>query len=239
MNLKSLLNPLMAVCFFTAQAQSADDILDKYFAAIGGKEKMKSVKSMTTTQKITMMGMDMPMTLYTKYPNKTKAVMSFQGFEMVQAFDGKDAWIINPMQGGKEPQLLPVEQANAMANEVFENVFVDYKSKGHAVNYLGTEDVDGTKCYKLELVKNKNNDKADVTEIHFFDTENYVPVLVKHYMESQEAMTYKSDYQDVNGLMYPFLQEIKVQGQTFTKMVVEKITLNDRLDDSIFAFPKK
>jgi outer membrane lipoprotein-sorting protein len=239
MNLKSLLSTLLVFCFAASQAQTADEILEKYFAAIGGKDKMKGVKTMTTTQKLSMMGMEMPMTLYSKAPNKQKGVMNLQGTEMVQAYDGKEAWGNNPMKGSKEPQILPVEQADAMADQPFVNVFLDYKSKGHAVTYMGTEDITGIKCHKLELIKNKNNDKPDVTETYFIDSENYIPVMVRSKVMGQDADTFLSDYQDVNGLLFPFLQEGKLGGQTMTKITVEKITLNDNLDDSFFAFPKK
>jgi hypothetical protein len=57
--------------------------------------------------------------------------------------------------------------------------------------------------------------------------------------KGQEIMTYFSDYQEVDGLMFPFYIESKVAGQTVQKITVEKITLNEKLDDSLFAFPNK
>ena len=249
MKLKSMLTALALICFVAAQAQTAkvptaDEIVTKYLNAIGGKDKWKALKSMTITAKMSMMGMDLPMTLYSKPANKQKAVISVQGVEIVQAYDGKDAWAINPLGGGKEPQLIPAEDAKQMTEEEFESEFIDYGAKGHVVNYQGIEEIDGVKCYKLELVKNKNNDKEDVTEIYFFDAENFVPISTKSYarsgqMKGQEIQTYLSDYQDVNGLMIAFFTEAKVGGQTVQKLTMEKVSFNDAMDDSIFAFPKK
>ncbi len=249
MKLKSFLTALALCCFIaghaqTAQAPTADEIVTKYINAIGGKDKWKALKSMTISAKMSMMGMDLPMTLYSKPANKQKAVISIQGVEIVQAYDGKDAWAINPMGGGKEPQLIPAADAKELTDEEFENEFIDYKTKGHAVTYQGIEEIDGVKCYKIEMIKNKNNDKEDVTEIYFFDAENYVPISVKSYarsgqMKGQEIQSYLSDYQDVNGLMVAFFNESKVGGQTVQKLTMEKVTFNDPMDDSIFAFPKK
>jgi hypothetical protein len=58
-------------------------------------------------------------------------------------------------------------------------------------------------------------------------------------MKGQEVKTYLSDYQEVGGLMFAFSMEQKVNGQTAFKATMEKITLNDINDDTIFAFPKK
>ena len=79
--------------------------------------------------------------------------------------------------------------------------------------------------------------------MHFFDAENYVPIMVVTYARSgpgkgQEIKTYLSDYQEVDGLMMPFFVEAKMNGQTMQKITIEKWTLNEPMEDSIFSFPK-
>jgi hypothetical protein len=56
--------------------------------------------------------------------------------------------------------------------------------------------------------------------------------------KGQEMKTYLSDYQDVNGLMMPFFIEVKSNGQTMQKISLEKVTLDEAMEDSFFAFPK-
>ena len=199
---------------------------------------------MKVAGKMTMQGMDLSFNMSTKTPNKQLMKIFVQGQEVVQAYDGKDAWAINPFGGGKDAVKLTAEDAKAMTEEEFEDEFIDYKKKGHEVKLLGKEEVDGTACYKIELVKNKFNDKEDVTEIYFFDAENYVPIMTSSFartgpMKGQESKTYLSNYQDVNGLMMPFSTETKINGQSLQKMTLEKVTLNEPVEDSSFAFPKK
>ena len=100
------------------------------------------------------------------------------------------------------------------------------------------------KCFKIKLVRNKNNPKEDITEVHYFESENFVPMMRTTYIRSgrqkgTEVKGYLSDYQEVNGLMFPFSLEQKINGQSLSKITIEKITINDITDDSIFAFPKK
>ena len=248
MKLKYLLIALALLCFVSVKAQktnalTADQILTKYFENTGGLDKWKALKSRTIVGKA-FFGQEFPMTIYEMAPNKQKTVVNIQGTEMIMnVYDGKDAWMLNPMQG-KDPVKLSDEEAMNIKEEEFEDDFIDYKKKGHEVTFEGVEEIDGIKCNKIKLVRNKNNPKEDITEIHFFDAENFVPIMQTSYVRSgpqkgTEIKAYLSDYQDVEGLMFPFSIEQKVNGQTAAKLTLEKITLNDIKDESIFAFPKK
>ena len=249
MKLKSLLALLVLLCFVAVHAQttktlSVDEILAKSFEATGGIEKWKALKSRTSVGKA-FFGQEFPMSIYEKAPNKQKTVVNVQGTEIIfNAYDGTDAWTLNPLQGGKDPVKMDDEQSKEIKDEEFEDDFIDYKKKGHEVTLEGTEEVDGVKCYKIKLVRNKNNPKDDVTELHYFDSENFVTIMQAVYIRTgpqkgTEVKVYLSDYQDVNGLLFPFSVEQKVNGQSASKITIEKITLNDISDDSIFAFPKK
>lgn len=235
---------LAVVCFVAANAQTADEIIKKYLENTGGEAKWRAVKSWTGSGKMTMQGMDLDFKMSMKSPNKQHMKISVQGQEIVQAYDGTDAWMVNPFMGGKDPVKLPPDQAKEMTEEELEDEFIDYKKKGHEVNFLGKQEIDGTQCYKVELIKNKNNDKEDVTQIYYFDTENFVPIVIASFVRNgpakgQEARTYLSDYQDAGGVMMPFAMESKVNGQTVQKMTFSKISLNENIDDSTFTFPKK
>ena len=167
-----------------------------------------------------------------------------QGVEIIQAFDGTEAWMLNPFAGGKEPTKMTPEDSKEMTDRDFEDEFIDYKTKGHEVTLLGTEEIEGVKCFKLQMIKNKFNDKEDVPQVHYFDSENFVPIMVMANarsgpMKGMETRTYLSDYQEVDGVMFPFSTELKVNGQTVQKFSFQKVTLNENIDDSIFAFPAK
>jgi outer membrane lipoprotein-sorting protein len=227
----------------TNEKLTVDDILTRYFEVIGGADKWKALQSMNASGNLTTQGFDLPFTSHAKRPNKMRMLIQVQGMEIIQAYDGVDAWALNPMMGGKDPVKMPVEDSKDFRDQKFESEYIDYKKKGHALTLLGTEEIEGVKCFKLELIKNKHNDEEDVTEIHYFDSENYVPIMVLAYarsgqMKGAEIKSYLSDYQEVNGLMMPFSLEIKYNGQTVQKLSYQKVTFNETIDDSIFAFPK-
>lgn len=237
---------LFAVCaVLFVQAQTADEILAKYFQNTGGLAKWKTVKSLKMTGKAPTPQGEFPIVIYSKAPNKSKMILNIQGKEIVaQAYDGETGWALNPFAGGTDPVKLDAEQTKELADEEIEDDFIDYAKKGHVVTLEGKEEIDGVQCYKIKLEKNKNNDKDDVTEVHYFDAENFVPIMVKNYVRSgpakgTEIQVFLSDYQEAGGLTMPFFIEQKVNGQSVFKVVIEQIAVNESIEDSVFAYPKK
>lgn len=229
----------------TAHAQTVDEVLSKYFENTGGLAKWKDLKTVKLIGKAPTPQGDFPLSVFLKVPNKSKVTLSVQGKEFIPAaFDGETAWMLNPFQGGTDPVKLDDEQAKELKDREVQSEFIDYAKKGHAVTLEGKEEIDGVMCFKVKLEKNKNNPKDDVTEYYYFDSENYVPIMTKSFVRTgpqkgAEIQTFMSDYQDAGGLMMPFAMETKMNGQTVEKFVVEKISVNENLDDAVFAYPKK
>jgi outer membrane lipoprotein-sorting protein len=241
---KITLTLLFAIAILCVNAQTADEILAKYFENTGGLAKWKAIKTMKVEATAPTPQGELPIVIYSKAPNKTKVVVTVQGKEFIQAaYDGETAWNLNPF-AGVDPVKLDDEQTKELKDQEMEDAFIDYKKKGHEVTLEGKEEIDGVQCFKVKLEKNKHNDKDDVTEYHYFDTENYVPIMRKSFVRSgpqkgEEVQSFMSDYQEVNGLMVPFAMEQKVKGNTVSKIVIVKYSINENIDDSVFAFTKK
>lgn len=238
---QSFLICLLLVAGLSVQAQDApsvDDILSQYFENTGGLEKWKALESMKMSGTMEGQGMQFPGTLYMMQPNLQRIEINVQGKQMVQAYDGVTAWWINPFMGSEEAQPMPAEMAEEMTSEQFEDDFIDYAEKGHTVEYVGTEEVEGAECHVLKLTK----ENGDV-EYHLFDTEYMVPIMERTPVEEgpmkgQMAETSLSDYQEVDGMMLPHYIATKINGQTMQAITIESIELNPSLEKSLFAYPK-
>lgn len=222
-----------------AFGQTVDDIVKKNIEARGGYDKIKSVNTTKMTGKVTAQGMEMPVTMVKKRPNKTRMDVSMQGQTMVQAYDGETAWMINPFMGDPTPQAMPEAQAKSMKEEAdFDGQLVDYKEKGHKVELIGKEDMEGTEVYKLKLTL-----KSGDIQYIYLDSEYYLPLKVtgkvKRGDTEIESDSYLSDYKEVDGLMMPFSIEQKMNGQTAAQITIEKVETNVAVPDSIFKMPVK
>lgn len=221
----------------TAGAQTADDVIAKYVAARGGLDKMKAVQSLDITIKANQQGMDFPGEMRMKRPERMRLELTIQGKTMVQAYDGKTAWMIMPFMGSPDPQPMSADDAKDIVEQAdIDGPMVDYKAKGNAVELIGKDDVDGSPAYKLKVTL-KNGDISYI----YIDTETGLEVRDTSKRKQQgseiEVDTYLSNYKAVAGVLYAFSIENKVQGKSVGQFTIEDIKVNTPIDDGIFGMP--
>jgi len=220
-------------------AQTADEIIAKNIQARGGADKLKSVQCIKTTATLTLgPGMEAPGSLIQKRPSMARLEFTVQGLTAVQAYDGKTAWQIMPFMGKKDPELMSADETKEMEeNADLDGPLVDYKAKGHQVELLGKEKVEGTDAYKLKITL-KNGDV--VTQ--YIDADSFLEIKeeTKRMVRGTELELESSigDYKEVGGIVFPFAVENGAKGSSQKeKITVSKIELNVPADDSIFKMP--
>ncbi|GAB4257661.1 MAG: hypothetical protein Kow0079_14870 [Vicingaceae bacterium] len=228
-------------------AQTVDEILNNYFENTGGLEKWKALKGTKSTAKVDAQGMTIPLEIYNMSDGKSLVKFELQGKEMVQgAFDGETSWGVNFMT--MKPEKSDDETTENVKRSAgdYPSPFIDYKEKGYKVELMGEETVEGVECYKIKLTKKPmlvEGQEVDNIEYYYFDKENFVPILSESEipsgpMKGQIAQTVYSDYQEVEGLYFPFSITSKMkdgQGQT---VQIESVELNPEVDESMFKFPE-
>jgi hypothetical protein len=157
---------------------------------------------------------------------------------MVQAFDGTEGWKISPFQGRKDPEKMSADDTKALIEESeVDGPLIDWKEKGSQVEYLGTEDVDGTQAHKLKVVR-KNGDVNYV----YLDPDHFLEIRILsqriEHGNQVEVETDLSDYEKVNGVFVPFAIEAAPKGASDKqKLIIDKAEANLPLDDSTFKMP--
>ena len=227
---------LMAPCVL---AQTADEIIAKNVQARGGAEKLKSVQSIKSTATMSMgPGMEAPGVLIQKRPALARLEFTVQGLTAVQAYDGKNAWQIMPFMGKKDAELMSADEAKETEEMAdVDGPLVDYKSKGHQVELLGKEKIEGTDAYKLKLTL-KNGDVQTI----YIDADSFLEIKEETKRtvrgSEQEVESAIGDYKEVNGILFPFAVESNVKGSAEKqKITITKVELNLPTDDSIFKMP--
>lgn len=236
---RSLIILIAMVAAVALQAQTADEIITKYYENTGGIDNWKTLKATKMVGLMSMGGMEFMGTIYNAAPNRMRVEVDVQGQQIVQAYDGETAWWINPFMGSADPQKMPADMAEQMTEEEFEAPFINYKEKGNTVELVGDADVEGTPTFEIKLTK-KNGD----VEFYYFEKENFVPIMVKKtvksgQMKGQFSETYLSDYQEVGSLIFPHFMDSKMGGQSVQKITIKSIELNPAVEDAFFSMPKK
>lgn len=215
---------------FTVSAQSADDIIAKYITAIGGAEKWAKVQSIKIEGQIEMQGIAIPFVMQGVQMKGTRVDAEFQGNKIIDITTPSKGWSQNPF-GGKAT-LSPItddELKQKLDDLDIQDAFIDYKSKGSVVEFLGKDEEDGNEFYKIRLVtKNKNE------TVYFFDVNtNLIYKEEKTVKQQGQEIKLVSKYQDYKTV--PF--GIKVphkwdqMGQIF---VIDKMDVNPVIDTKLF-----
>lgn len=230
-----------------AMAQTADEILANFFENTGGLENWKNVKALKYTGSVNFSGMDLPIEMIQTESGKSMMKADFQGQTFYQnVYDGETLWATNQMTMAAEKS--DAEATANYKNDIndFPDPFIDYEAKGHTVELIGMETVDGTETFKIKLTKEPimvdGKEEQDIA-FYYFDTENFVPIVVEKEIKSGQAagtigQTKLSDYQEVEGLYFAFSITEGAKGQPGgQEITITEILVNPEIDDSIFAFP--
>ncbi|MBL7851777.1 MAG: outer membrane lipoprotein-sorting protein [Cyclobacteriaceae bacterium] len=247
MKIKHFLIVFAFFCFSATQAQTVDEIVNKYFENTGGRDKWAALQGMKISAKLNQGGMEIPIEIYQFKDGRAMQVINFQGKEIKQGvYDGTTLWSHNFMNMKAEKS-----DAEATANyklEIgeFPDPFLNYKERGLTAEFLGKETIDGTETYKIKLTKKPimvDGKPADNVVFYFFDTESYVPLMMEAEVKSgpakgMVAQTKWSDYQEVGGLMMPFSMAQGAKGQGSQPITITNIELNPKVDDAAFKYPE-
>lgn len=224
-------------------AESVDEILSRHVEARGGHQKIQELTSVRMTGTIAFgPGQPAPFSLQMRRPNKMRTEFVFQGMTGIQAFDGERAWAVLPMAGKTEAEYLPAEAAREAAEQAdIEGPLVDAAAKGHKVELMGHEKVDGRDCVKLMVTL-----KSGTVRYVYLDAATFLEVKGegRRMAGGDEVMleTYYRDYRDVGGLKLPFLIEAgPAKRPEKQKIVLDRIELNVLLRGTEFdrPFPRR
>ena len=216
------------------KAQNLQQVLDKHFEAVGQKNLLTK-NTYTVQASIQQMGMEIPMTMKLKRPNKFRMEMEVQGEKMIQAYDGKNGWMIAPWVSTEPQALIGAELEQTIDQANFDGELYNYKEKGVEASLVGKVNVEGTPMYNIKIT-----DKNGTVKNYFIDAEDYLIKKVKARMSAQgqevEVEQSMSEYKEVEGVKMPTKIESKnPMGTAVVKF--NDITFNESIDDSIFEKP--
>lgn len=223
-----------------AAAQTVDEIVAKHIEALGGIEKLRAVKTVRMTGKMTVgPGIEAPIVMELKRPNAMRLDITVQGMVGSQAYDGTKGWNLMPFAGSKVPQEMAADEVKLAQEQAdIDGPLVDYKAKGSTIELQGKEKVEGSDAYKLKVTL-KNGDVRTI----YIDAEHYLQIKdeAKRMIRGTEvdSETIMGDYKDVGGLMLPHSIDSGQKGNPQRqKLTIEKIEINVPIDDTRFKMPE-
>lgn len=219
-------------------AQDLEEVLETYFEA-AGQDKLLKVNTITMDGDIMVQGMELPFTTIVKRPNMLRIETTIQGQKIIQVFDGENGWMINPMMGTLDPQDMDPETVKQLRTQAdIDGELYNYEEKGHTVEYLGTDEMEGTEVHKIKLTR-KDGDVS----IYYIDADAYVVLKATGKRKIQgvevEGESTFGNYKMVEGIVFPYSITSGVAGQPGAQIVIDTILLDKPVADSLFVRPQK
>ncbi len=201
--------------------------------AAAGDDKTQAGKQAEPQQ------VELPFLMEMKRPHKSRVELEFAGKTAVQVYDGTQGWKLRPFLNRDDVEPFTKEEAKSEAERAdMDGSLVDYAAKGTKVELEKVEPVEGHDAYKLKLTM-----KSGKVQHVWIDAQSFLDVKIDGVPRRMDGKMhnvwiYQRDFRSVDGLMMPFVLETAVEGYPEThKMLVEKVAVNPKLDETRFAKP--
>ena len=219
---------------------TADELVAKNIEAKGGESALHALQSLRLKGKLLVQQgqIELAYLQTKKRPEEVRTEASLQGMTQIQAYDGKEGWKVSPFFGRKDPERMSADDVKALVEDTeIDGPLIDWKEKGSTVEYLGTEDVDGTPAHKLKVVR-KNGDVSLV----YLDPDHFLEIRIvtgrMRHGAYEEVETDLGDYEKAGGVFVPTSIEFGQKGAPDKqRTIIDKVEANVPVDDTIFHFP--
>jgi hypothetical protein len=226
--------PAASVSAPAAPALTADQILENYIKAIGGRENWKKLTTRISTGTIDVPAMNLSglVTVREKAPNRSIFTVNFNGAVFQQGFDGTIGWSNDPQNGLREQT--GEELAETKRDSDFYHP-LDLKQMYSKITVAGTDKIDDRDAYVVEA---SSGDLG--TDKIYFDAQNGLVLRIvgqHHTVDGPATFTEDfSDFREVDGIKLPYTVRQESPSSTFTIKFTE-IRHNEAIEDASFAKP--
>jgi hypothetical protein len=216
-------------------AQTAIDILARHVDAMGGKNVISQVKSISMETTSHVGENDIPGTMVTLEGVASRTEMNLQGAKMVQCYMANGGWMVNPMAGITDPTPMPDDAFQAGKNQIYVGGDLhDYTAPGNKLELLSKD----ASTYTVKLTT-----KDNIESTYVFDAATYLvkSITRKGKLQDQDVIitTSLSDYRKTDiGLLVPYAINIDLGGQFSMSITVNKVETNKPVDPDLCAMPK-
>jgi hypothetical protein len=227
-----------------AAAQTADEIVEKHLAAVGGRDALSKLTSRVMTGTITISTpageFSGPIQVMNQAPNKVRTLINLDlsavgvgKMTVDQRFDGVTGYAIDTLQGNRD---ITGDQLEGMRNSMFPTPLLNYKQNGVGVELTGKEKLGDREAYLLVL-----KPKTGPSTKNYIDATTFL--LIRQVVTADippvgtlEQTTDFSDDKEVDGIKVPHKLVSSSSLQNFT-VTIDKVEHNGSLDQTLFVKP--
>ncbi len=222
-----------------ADLPPAQELLNRYIEASGGRPALEKIKSRVMTGKIaiTVVGTTGRFEVHAKVPNRQTSTLEFDGFgTMREGYDGKVAWTLAPVQGVREKkggELARVQRTTGFPRELrLGEAYARFETRG--AGKVGSQPT-----WVVEASPKDKDGKPD--RLHF-DQKTGLLVREESLIETPVgALEFEvdlSDYREFDGVKVPCSVRATKPAEMGFHITIDAVKHNVDLPDAEFSKPK-
>jgi photosynthetic reaction center cytochrome c subunit len=211
---------------------AANDVLDKYLAAVGGSDALKKIKTRVEKGTINAGGHQSAIEIYCQAPDKRVSISHMQGGNSVTAFNGQAGWL--SITNGVH-RMSPVEMEGARIDATM-YLPAELREMYKQFRVVPGEAVNGHDTIVVSATEGETHPALRL----YFDPQTGLLVRMIRYTESAlgrlPTQVDYADYRSANGVKIPYQWTITRPNGSFTIHVTE-VRQNVPVDEKLFAPP--
>jgi hypothetical protein len=217
--------------FTLCQAQTADEIINKYIDAMGGMAKLSSIKTVYMEDSINACSMKIPLKIWIENNKAMRAEFTVSGMTGYQIMRTDSGWGFNPMAGQKQAEPVTKDEVKKGIPDLdINHTLVNYKAKGYKAAYEGKDNAEGTDAYKIKITI---SDSA--SETYFIDPDTYYIIQIKEKKtENGKVMEETATLNDYKKTPDGYIFPMETTSANMGDMKTYTIKVNTTFDDKLF-----
>jgi len=220
---------------FGVIAQTADEIMNKHQAAIGGNAWQK-VNSLKTTSTMLSAGQAVEVLETTVRGKGVRSEIIMNGisggYQIVTPTGGwnLDLMVPDAKPGVTKPVAMPADQVKASQDQLDpSDDYINYLDKGFKAEFIGKEDLNGKSCYKLKITG-----KSGIPKTVYFDATTYYKVKdIERVETAQGAMDIATTFSDFRKFPEGIVLPMKSKND-YMDITTTGVEINKPIPDSAF-----
>jgi hypothetical protein len=211
---------------------TADQLLSKYIAALGGEKANEKISSRIAKGAANFAGRDVPVEVYDKAPDQRVSIMRLPNGDSVTGFDGQHGWLTAP---GRPTHEMPASEIEGARIDADLQLALHLKRMFPDLRPAKPEKVGARDTYQL-LEEEAGQPRLRL----YFDQQTGLLTRMVRYGESPLGLNPVridySDYRALDGVQVPYRWTVARPNGQFTIQATE-ITQNATIDVAKFARP--
>jgi photosynthetic reaction center cytochrome c subunit len=216
-----------------ANLPTADQILDRYLAAVGGADALKKIKSRVQKGTLDAGGTQFPIEVYSEAPDKRVSISHMQGGESVTAFNGEVGWL-SIRNGFHKMTMAEGEAARLDAELYFPARVRDLYKELHV---KPGEPINGRPTYLVQAT----DPNRPILRL-YFDQDSVLLLRQMRFAQTplgrNPTQIDYADYRETGGVKIPYQWTLTRPNGSFT-IKVDQVQLNVAIDEKLFVMPSE